>query len=704
MNQNFKLLALLCALLMVVGCLSACGKKDSNDDFAKLCNAEKLFYYNTEKHPTASNVVSLVDLEKVSFSPAASNGKYEAGFDASLNKLVYQSSDLLQALGGNVKLGGTVITDLSGVELDLGATFSGITLDVDIAADDKGLSVSAPALITKPIYAAFSDLFNNTEAGGSVATDTEDGASVTAGVNNYGALLLTNAPDIAAALQKWYEEKLTEKNIQHLISVMENAVPESAITVSKATPDELMGEFITSSSETECVTATITEAVAKQIANSLSQSVSNDETVKDIIASFIDCFGDELVSSVTGKTADELYNELMKNVSEISLEVSDESKENGLENGVIVINRYFIDGYCVKTDITAKDNESTSFDFTVWNVYSDSNACQYGVKLAVDGETVFTVIGGANASEAKLNATLNIDKNNSVSLDVQRTADEFKLNAKANIEGALLNAEYTSGADTTTAKFGLTADGVIANADYSANATGSSFTGTLTSGLDGFKLEGTSAINGDKTVYNYTLTGTSEGTEFLKGTVDCECETLVNGTKTEKNVSLSVTVGELLAAEADIKLTFDTNTDKQPEKPTSEGAYVITDETSYEGISDILTDLAKQFFGGASDTPTTNIDPDVVGLWAMKYDENSLIYFEFYEDGYGIYGTDYIGYGYLYVETNVETDELTLYYLDEDGNVEDTYVGSYYVSDGTLYLTSTSDGYTDELVKIEGID
>lgn len=697
MNKNFKLLALLCALLMVVGCLSACGKKDSDDDFAKLSNAEKLFYYNTEKHPTASNVVSLVDLEKVSFSPAATTGKYEAGFDASLNKLVYQSNDLLQALGGDVKLGGTVITDLSGAEFDLGATFSGITLDVDIAADDKGLSVSAPALLTKPIYASYSDLYGMGDY-----SDYNDGVGVSTGVNDYAYKLLTNAPDIAAELQKWYEEKLTEKNIQHLISVMENAVPESAITVSKATPDELMGEFITSSSETECVTATITEAVAKQIANSLSQSVSNDETVKDIIASFINCFDDELVSSITGKTADELYDELMRNVSEISLEVSDESKENGLENGVIVINRYFIDSYCVKTDIIIKDDERAPFDFTVWNVYSDNNACQYGAKLTSDGETVFTVIGGANASEAKLNATLNIDKNNTVSLDVQRTADEFKLNAKANIEGAELNAEYTSGADTTTAKFGFTADGVIVNADYSANATGSSFTGTLTSGLDGFKLEGVSSVNGDKTVYNYTFTGTSEGTEFLKGTVDCECETLVNGTKTEKNVSLSVAVDELLAAEADIKLTLDTNTDKQPEKPTSEGAYVITDETSYEGISDIFTDLAKQFFGGASDTPTTSIDPDVVGLWAAEYDENSLIYFEFYEDGYGIYGTDYIGYGYLCIETNVETDEFTLYYLDEDGNVQDTYEGTYSVSDGVLYLTSN--GYTDELIKIEGID
>lgn len=700
MKKSFKLLALLCALLMVVGCLSACGKKDSDDDFAKLSNAEKLFYYNAEKHPTASNIVSLIDAEKIGFSPAASTGKYEAGFDASLTKLVYQSNDLIEALGGDIKLGGTVVTDLSGVNLDLGATFSGITLDVDIAADDKGLSVSAPALITKPIYAAYSDLYGMGDY-----TDYTDDTGVSAGANNYAYTLLTAAPDIAAALQKWYEEKLTEKNIQHLISVMENAVPESAITVSKATPDELMGEFITSSSETECVTATITEAVAKQIANSLSQSVSSDETLKDIISSFIGCFGDELVKSLTGKTADELCNDIIKNASETSLEVSDESEENGLENGVIVINRYFSDGYCVKTDITAKDNESTSFDFTVWNVYSDSNACQYGVKLTVGGETVLTVIGGANASEAKLNATLNIDNNNTVSLDAQRTADEFKFNAKANFEGSVLSTEYTSGASATTAKLSFTADGFTANVDYSANATGSTLTGSIKDANNsGLEFEGTSTVNGNKTVYHYTFATTSQDEAGLSGVLDCECETLVNGTKTEKNVSLSVTVDELLAVGADIKLTFDTNTDKQPEKPTADGAYVITDETSYDGISDILTDLAKGFFGGASDTPTTSIDPNVVGLWATQYDENTLIYYEFMEDGYGIYGTDYIGYGYLYVETNVEADELTIYYLDEDGNIQDTYVGSYYVSDGTLYLTS--DGYTDELVKIDenGID
>lgn len=697
MKKSIKLLALLCALLMVVGCLASCAKKGGGDDFAKLGNAEKLFYYNTQKHPAASNIVSLIDLEKVNSSPAASTGKYEAGFEADLKKLVYGGDNLLEALGGSVNLGGTVITDLSGLELDLGATIAGITLDVDIAADDKGLSLSAPALLTKPVYAAFSDLSDN-------AGVSPDEGAASAGANNYGALLLTNAPDIAASLQKWYEEKLTEENIKHLISVMENAVPESAITVSKASPEELMGEFITSASETECVTATITETVAKQITNALSQSVPGDEALKDMITSFINCFGDELVKSATGKTADELYNELIKTVSEISLEVSEASEENSLENGVIIINRYFYDGYCVKTDIIAKDDKSTYNDFTVWNVYSDSNACQYGVKLAIEGETVFNVIGGASTTEAKLNAALNIDKDNTVSVDVQRTAAEFKLNAAANIEGAALNAEYSSGASTKTAKLSFAAAEFTANADYSANAAGSTLTCSLENGAskDGFKLDGTSTVNGNKTVYSYSFTGTSEGTEFLKGTVGCECETLVNGSKTEKNVLLSVTVGELLDAEVDIKLAFDNNTDKKPEAPTSEGAYVISDESSANGIADILTDFAKGLFGGSNDTPTTAIDPNVVGMWATNYDENSLIYFEFMEDGSGVYGSDAIGYGYMFIETNVEADEFTLYYLDEDGNVQDTYAGTYSVSDDTLYLTT--DGYTDVLERITGVE
>lgn len=688
MKKSMKLLALLCALLMVVGCLASCGKKeDAASGFASLTNQEKFFYYSAKPHPAASNVVALIGRDDGVSSPAASTGKYEAGVEVGFNKLVYENTDLLEALGGSLKVNGTVITDLSGVELDLGAVVSDLTLDIDIAADGKGFCITSPVLLTKPIYAAYSDLY----AMGDYSDYTDD-VGVSAGVNDYAYKLLTGAPDIAAALQKWYEEKLTEANVQHIIDVFEGALPESAITVSKATPDELMGDFIATASETECVTATVTESVAKQIYNALSQSVPNDKTLKDIIVSFIACFDSTL-------DADALYDEYLGNIFETSFDVSEDySEENTSENGIIVINRYFADGYCVKTDIIVKDAEKTELDFTAWNVYSDKNACQYGAKLVVDDETVFNAIGGANENEAKLNTTLNIDKNNTVSLDVKRTADEFKFNAKANIEGALLNAEYTSGADTTTAKFSFTADEVIANADYSANATGSSFTGTLTSGLDGFKLEGTSAVNGDKTVYNYTFTGTSEGAEFLKGAVDCECETLVNDSKTEKNVALTLTVDELLTAQADIKLTLDTNTSEVPEKPTADGAYVINGEDSYDGIADILTDFAKGLFGGSS-PELTAIDPDVVGLWATHYDADSLIYFEFFEDGTGIYGSDPMGYGYLVVETNVETDEITLYYVDEDGNVQDTYVGSYVVSDGTLYITA--DGYTDELWKIE---
>ena len=118
MRSYIKILCLLCALLMVVSCFTACKvkvkpesltDKEALTEYEKLTNnMDKLFYFADEKHPAASNVTSIIgEIEK----PDAdiNINKLEASVAASLDKLTIGGADYLQQLGGPQKDGAVEI-------------------------------------------------------------------------------------------------------------------------------------------------------------------------------------------------------------------------------------------------------------------------------------------------------------------------------------------------------------------------------------------------------------------------------------------------------------------------------------------------------------------------------------------------------------------------------------------------------------------
>lgn len=646
MRSYVKILCLLCALLMVVSCFTACKvkvkpesltDKDALTEYEKLKNnMDKLFYFADEKHPAASNVTSIIGEIEMPEADVEIN-KLEASVAASLDKLTLGGADYLQQLGGPVKLNGSVITGEAGINFDLGATISGLTIDFDAAMDKDGISITSPFMFTKPVYVSLESIRK-------ISAEASDAPAV-------------DGNAIVEAFEKWYNEKFTEENRKHIADLFKGCIPAEAITVSKATPAELKGVFITFDSETECVTLTITEAVAKQIASNVKTKLASDEVIKDMVISFANCLGEDLLKEMTGKTAEELYNDLIKALTEgesgistmaitpvealtVSGEESDASAD-AEENGVIIVNRYFAGGHPVKTDVVVKDAEKEYFNFTAWDAYANTNAREYGMKLSVEGKEYVSLIGGANKTTAEMNAVISfteegISINENEATEETKDAGKLTISASRNENGVNVNGtfdmqeentkatfEYNETAETTTVKaevatneftaklnYNKAASGttfkleakaadVNVNVDYSNVEAGATFKASFAddAGDNGLTLDGTKTVSGNKTVYNADIVVKEEGEEAGKINLNCENTTTVTDTKTESDIKLTAFSEGLLDVGASIKLVWDTNTDKVPVAPTKDGAFEIKGESDLEGIADIMTDMFKGMMG-----------------------------------------------------------------------------------------------------------
>ena len=732
MKTFTKVLSLFIVLLMVVGCVSGCvGKikpesvtdKDAVKEYNKIkSDLDKLFYGASSKHPAASNVTALVDLEALTQGNANAvkpGNNQEMSVNASVGKLVVEEADLLKQLGGSLAFNGTAIKGKDGMSLDLGATVSGLTVDFDVDYTDDAFVVNCPFIFTKPVYYDVSSLFDMTGHSSELAV-------------NYA--LNINKAKITEDLEKWYTEKLGEENQRYLAELLKGCVSADAITVSKETPDELKGNYISFDTKTECVTLTITEDVAKQFVETLGAKVKEDKVVKDIVISFLNCFGDDLLKLMTEKTAEELYNEFVDSFDELKKEVFSESSEDSADadssddadgkNERIVVRRYFAGGHCVKNDLVIEDDEEKYLEFTYWDVYANTNAREYGVKLNVEGENWLTAIGGANGTDADISVSFNVyEEGVEVSSDkaeekTEKVAD-IKLTAKRSKEGFTANGninatedslkasfEYTNSESVNELKIDASATDFAGKIEYKKNADATSFKADITAdeykidaSYTGIKAGGTlkaSIAEGDKVIVSYDgdLTVIDN-----KATVDAdivieqdgesvtynclaECIVKVEGSKVEYDMDYSITAEKLFELELDLKLGYDQNSSKAPEEPSKDGAYVIDSEDDLDGAEDLLTEAFKALMDEISGNDytgnypdygeipeiTDDVDERMLGYWVCEYEDYSIFYI-FRNDQSGVSGYD----------NEVDT---TLFFCS---NAEDSTISVVEYKDGELY-------------------
>ncbi len=702
MKMRIKVVGLLCALLIVVGTMSGChfnlglfGSENVSDraaeaEYKKLgSNVDKLFYFASTRHPVASNVASFVEKSEDGAEPIDIEKLY-ASANLSLNKLNIEGKDYLEYTGGAVKLDGTaLITDDGIYNFDLAAQVMGVSVDMDIAADKDGISIASPFMFEKPFYI--------------------DSKAVSAMDDVDSSVPSFDAEQITKALEKWYNEKLTEENRQYIAGLFKGVIPEDAITVSKARPEQLKGDYITFDVKTECVSLVLDADTLEAIIEKLQDKLSKDETVKDLIVSFLNCFGDDLLKEVCGKTATELYDELMKNITE---EYKADSKEETL-----TINRYFAGGHSVMTEIICKDEGMEVFTVTLWDAYANTKARQFGLVITTeDGEGV-ELVGGANETDISMDASVNF------STDDTKKDVEVNIKASKNAEATVIDADYKAADDSVSGTFDYicNADGVAVAADfdkdgkdsaalnysnkanqvkfdllysadgtdkavikYSSDEAKADFEAKLNVEGENISVKGDRNTEGNKSTWNIELSDNSseevvnivlEGSVTTKPTgkdskVTCDYKCFITDTKNSE-----------IAFE--LKLTADTATDLEPKAPTKDGAVVIDGEFDEKTLTDNLKptfmEIVNGIFGGNTEV-AENVDPDLVGVWTVEYN-NQNVYYVFYPDGTGYYEEDE-GYADFVHEVNDDRTQLVLIYsYDINGN-PDQYLRFDYVIDG----------------------
>lgn len=721
--------------------------KDAVKEYNKIKNdLDKFFYSPDAKHPVASNVTSLVgelpDVNELQNSPYY-NDNQEIGISASVDKMLVQNQDYLKQLGGSLSLSGTMLTSKDGYNYDLGATVSGLTVDLDIAQNNNSLSITSPFMFTQPIYI---DL----EAFMAMA-DAESAASMT---------MSFNQEEIKTALEKWYNEKLNEENQKYLLDMLKDCVSADAVTVSKGTPAELKGDYITFATKTECVTLTITEEVATQFVEKLNDKLSEDAVVKDIVISFLNCFGDDLLKQMTEKTAEELYNELLESFADFEKEITEESEASEdsadasdasaeeEEDIRIVIKRYFAGGHCVKNDIIFENDEEKFFDMTYWDVYANTTAREYGVKLDIEGNNWLNVIGGANKTDATMNATLNIYEDTvdvsedeaeekaekvgtlklnasrgeaGISVDGSLTAEEdieasfeykqseavTELKIDVNTADAVCKADYKRTADEVVSNLDMTVEKFELTYNYNCTKTGGTVKASAKEdGEDLLKLDGVITVAENKYAIDADLK-LIDGQDSIDVDVLFECTTKTEGSKNEADVKVSIASKELIELEISAKLLYDTDTDKIPEVPSKDGAYVVDDEADAEGLEGIVTDTFKALldpFGEDTDIPESDEDmewPDItnyadenmLGTWLYE-NAGALKFYTFYDDNTGVSGYDYdVIYGLTY-GSDAETSTIIIVETQYGG--QPTIMKGTYSIEGNMLTILTEDG--EELV------
>lgn len=600
---------------MAVGCFAACGDKGESKDssgeksemtpeeakseYEQLDKTAKLFYIPAASSPAADKVVSIVDKEEIK-KPDIKLDAFEAAAEITVDKFTASGEDLLQSLGGALNVNGSVLASDSGVNFDLAAAVNGSNIDIDLAADKEGALLTAPFLFSQPVYLS-----------GSIVEEALNGAGIESAVSSVPSVDLEG---IVSALESWESEKLTDANIKHLEDLFKGVIPEDAVTVSEVKPAEFKGNYITSDIAAECVTLTVDKAVYEKMTQGINTNVVTDEVFKDVVVSFLNCFGDELLSSTFGMTAEEIYNEFAEELKE------ELSVPEGDSDSTVVISRYFVSGIPAKLDAVVNDGSEELINITYWDVYSETNAREYGAKLSLEGDELLSVRGGANEKTADMDVTLKLTETSvSVTQDsavaipkeaclfnltARRDENGFSANGSAKVPDAGLNATFnmTEKDGNVTAKTDADFTDFKISVDYAGNAGSGDLNLTFAeaNGDNGCEIKAQTKREDGKYSLNADMSVKVDGQPAGNVNINIEHSVAKSDGKVEQEVKLAVTSEDLLEFEASIKLMSDESTDKKPAAPSKDGAYIIENEEDAEGLADIINPSLAEMFGSSA--------------------------------------------------------------------------------------------------------
>ncbi|MBR6593957.1 MAG: hypothetical protein IKK83_02065 [Clostridia bacterium] len=593
-----RITAFLLLAVMLLCCLAGCKGSDSEGELsgyaALTSNKDKLFYLadRPEFDFGSDDLTSVVGEDTAALIESfkgAETARLEGAIDVTKAKV--EGVDYLESIGGTLGLELLNLSNKTGSNTDVSVKMNGMSIKADIDADKDGVLITAPFVVTKPVYLDF-DLLQSS------LSESEGAMGAFSDYRTY-----------VKAFEDYCNSTLTEENLAHVATLLMDSVPEDCITAEKVSPEELKGDYITVLTETECITLTLNGAQLKTLIESLGDKLAEDEGFKSLVTGFIACLPPQLVEAMeeseedggesvlplaaesaedkTGADADAIFSKLVAEIKGLAADVK--------EDAHIIVKRYFADGISVRFDLTyGNSDEDTAV--SLWNITKD-DACQYGITVGGGEECLFSLIGGSKGSNASSDMLVKgVDKDYSFNenedgdgeyyvedktyydiaeLSATKAGDKLTANVKAyddkgkTVLEASLNADCGKGVFVLDGKmsdgntFGL--DGTLSKANGA-----STLSGNATLKAEGIKLNA-----------NYTFT-VKEG--FYSA------DFVVTAKDDSGNTDLAV----------DLRLSMDTKAEVTVDAPArSDKDYIVDSLEDVEGISELLSPFIKDAIGGS---------------------------------------------------------------------------------------------------------